>query len=195
MDSTWVQELITGITKGVSLGYQGQRCQRISKNLISAFKHPQIIDEELLRLQQITGPFDSPFMANLQCSRDGVVPRKIEDWIMIMHLCAPQDSSINDGILKEDFTLHYSTIDNAVPSAQQQNSTSKNRHQSAFRTIPMQEEDIELPGIHWRKRVLHRLLSSFRAMLGPIHFQPVCRGPGMDPAAQLSHFQSNPLPG
>ena len=44
---TWVQELIMGITKGVSLGYQGQRCQHISKNLISAYKHPQIIDEEL----------------------------------------------------------------------------------------------------------------------------------------------------
>ena len=33
---------------------------------------------------------------------------------MIMHLSAPQDRSINDGIAKENFTLHYSTIDDAV---------------------------------------------------------------------------------
>ena len=61
IDPTWVLELITGITKGVSLGYQGQRCQKISKNLILAFKHSQIIDEELskeLKLQRIAGPFD-----------------------------------------------------------------------------------------------------------------------------------------
>jgi hypothetical protein len=59
-DPTRAHELITGIMKGVSLGYQGQRCQRISKNSISAYSHPQIIDDELsnkLRLQRIAGPF------------------------------------------------------------------------------------------------------------------------------------------
>ena len=84
-----------GITKGVSLGYQGQRCQRISKNLISAYKHPKIIDEELhkeLRLQQIAGPFDSPPVANLQCSGVGVISKKTGSWRMIMHLSAPQNS-------------------------------------------------------------------------------------------------------
>ena len=38
-DPTWVQELITGITKGVSLGYHRQRCQHIFRNLISDFKN------------------------------------------------------------------------------------------------------------------------------------------------------------
>jgi hypothetical protein len=31
-----------------------------------------------------------------------------------MHLSAPAETSINDGINKEVFTLHYSTIDGAV---------------------------------------------------------------------------------
>ena len=39
----------------------------------------------------------------------GVVPR-----IMIMHLSAPSPTSINDGISKEQFSLHYSTIDDAI---------------------------------------------------------------------------------
>ncbi len=115
-DPNWAHELITGITKGVSLGYQGRKCQRISKNLISAYSHPQIIDDELskeLRLQRIAGPFDTPPMANLQCSGVGVIPKKTGGWRMIMHLSAPQDNSINDGIHK-DFTLHYSSIDDAV---------------------------------------------------------------------------------
>ena len=33
---------------------------------------------------------------------------------MIVHLSAPPDSSINDGIDKEQFTLCYATIDDAV---------------------------------------------------------------------------------
>ena len=33
---------------------------------------------------------------------------------MIMHLSAPKNHSINDGIDRADFTFHYSTIDNAV---------------------------------------------------------------------------------
>ena len=33
---------------------------------------------------------------------------------MIMHLLAPSESSINDGIDKEEFPLRYRTIDDAV---------------------------------------------------------------------------------
>ena len=59
---------------------------------------------------------------------------------MIMHLSAPTDHSINDGIDKEDFTLHYSTIDDAVKMVQHLGSTtelSKIDVKSAFRTIPV----------------------------------------------------------
>ena len=157
-DPSWVHELITGITKGVSLGYQGQRCQRISKNLISAYSHPHIIDDELskeLRLQRIAGPFDTPPVANLQCSGVGVIPKKTGGWRMIMHLSAPQDNSINDGIHKEDFTLHYSSIDDAVQMVHRLGCgtlLAKTDIKSAFRTIPVRVEDRELLGIHWRSK-------------------------------------------
>ena len=116
-DPNWVKELLKGIDKGVSPGYHGPRCQRISRNLSSAFKHPQIIDEELskeVRARRSVGPFDTPPIPNLQYSGVGVIPKKIEGWRMITHLSAPPDSSINDGIDKEEFTLHYTTIDDAV---------------------------------------------------------------------------------
>ena len=78
-DPNWVKELLQGIDKGVSLGYHGLRCQRISRNLASASQHPQIIDEELgkeVRARRIVGPFDTPPIANLQCSGVGVIPKK-----------------------------------------------------------------------------------------------------------------------
>ena len=88
-DPNWVKELLKDIDKGVSLGYHGPRCQRISRNLASTSKHPQIIDEELskeVRTRRIVGPFDTPPIPNLQCSGVGGGLR------MIMHLLAPSDS-------------------------------------------------------------------------------------------------------
>lgn len=72
-----------------------------------------------------------------------------------MHLSAPQDNSINDGIHKEDFTLHYSSIDDAVQMVHRLGCgtlLAKTDIKSAFRTIPVRVEDRELLGIHWRSK-------------------------------------------
>ena len=74
-----------------------------------------------------------------------------------MHLSAPPDSSINDGIDKEEFTLRYATIDNAVQVINRLGSNSllaKIDVKSAFRTLPVRVEDRELLGICWRKSTM-----------------------------------------
>ena len=157
-DPNWVEEILAGIRNGVQLGYKGPRRKRIASNLTSAFQHPQIINDELAKeitAQRIAGPFDHPPLPNLQCSGIGVVPKKTGGWRMIMHLSAPADHSINDGIDKEDFTLHYSTIDDAVKMVQHLGSTAelaKIDVKSAFRTIPVRHKDRELLGIHWQDK-------------------------------------------
>ena len=157
-DPNWVKEILKGIDKGVSLGYHGLRCQRISRNLASASQHPQIIDEELgkeVRARRIVGPFDTPPIPNLQCSGVGVIPKKTGGWRMIMHLSAPPDSSINDGIDKEEFTLRYATIDDAVQMINRLGSNSllaKIDIKSAICTLPVRVEDRELLGICWRQK-------------------------------------------
>ena len=137
----WVQELLKGINNGVSLGYHGQTCQHIPHNLVSAFKHPHVIDEELnkeITAQRIPGPFDTPPAQTLQCSGVGVVPKKTGDWQMIMHLSAPAEISINE------FTLHYSTIDDAVrmiTKLGRNTLLAKVDIKSAFCTVPVRLED------------------------------------------------------
>ena len=74
---------------------------------------------------------------------------------MIMHLSAPQDHSINDGISKEEYTLRYSTIDDAVKLIHNQGTgarLAKIDIKSAFRTIPVCYKDRELLGIFWREK-------------------------------------------
>lgn len=155
-DPTWVKDLLKGIKQGVPIGYHGPRRQRVSRNLTSAFQHPTIIDEELnkeVTAQRIIGPFNEPPLPNLQCSGVGVVPKKTGGWRMIMHLSAPVDSSINDGIDKEDFTLRYSTIDDAVKIIHQLGRNAelaKIDIKCAFRNIPVRNKDRDLLGIYWK---------------------------------------------
>lgn len=158
-DQTWVKELLLNIDNGVSLGYHGRRCQRISRNLCSSAQHPQAIDDEIekeLRKERLVGPFDKPPLPNLQCSGVGVVPKKTGGWRMIMHLSAPHGQSINDGISKEEFTLRYSRIDDAIRliniAGGKGSLLAKVDIKSAFRIIPVRQEDRELLGIHWRNK-------------------------------------------
>ena len=62
----------------------------------------------------MAGPYQDPPLANLQCAEVGVVPKKDGAWRMIMHLSAPQQGSINEGIDKETYSLCYSNIYDAT---------------------------------------------------------------------------------
>ena len=72
---------------------------------------------------------------------------------MIQHLSAPAGSSINDFISKDDFSLQYASIDNAISMILPLGKgalLSKVDLKSAFRMIPVTPHDWELLGIHWR---------------------------------------------
>ena len=69
-----------------------------------------------------------------------------------MHLCAPSGSSINDYISKEEFTLTYSSVDDAVRILSNLGRgalMAKADIQAAFRNIPVRQEDWDRFGIHW----------------------------------------------
>ena len=101
----------------------------------------------------MAGPFQSPPIANLQCSPLGVVPKKDGTWRIIMDLSSPHGSSINDFISKDDYTLHYTTFDHAlnlVARYGQNALMAKLDIKHAFRLCPVRLEDRELLGIHWK---------------------------------------------
>eukprot|EP00731_Ephydatia_muelleri_P002244 Em0001g2244a len=63
---------------------------------------------------RVLGPFTEKPFVNLQTSGLGTAPKKNGKWCVILHLSAPYSVSVNDGISKEEFSLHYSTIDDTV---------------------------------------------------------------------------------
>ena len=63
---------------------------------------------------RVLGPFSLRPSGNLRTTGLGVVPKKNGKWRVIFHLSTPEGHSVNDFISREEFTLHYSTIDGAV---------------------------------------------------------------------------------
>jgi hypothetical protein len=64
--------------------------------------------------QQATQQGTSPFPI-FNTNPLGAVPKKNSNkWHLIMHLSHPPDSSINDGIPVEEFSLKYISVDTAT---------------------------------------------------------------------------------
>ena len=104
-DKSWVSKLLTAIKIGVRIRHTGAQHYTHARNLSSAFQHPEVI---------VLGPFTKSPIYPLQCSGLGAIPKKNVKWRMIMHLSAPAGRSVNDGIHPEEFSLHYSSVDDAV---------------------------------------------------------------------------------
>ena len=126
-----------------------------ASNLLSAFQHTHIIDEEIAKecdAGRILGPFETPQLESLKCSGVGVVPKKNGKWRR--HLSAPAGQSINDGKAKEDFSMHYSSVVDATRILSRLGKGAflpKRDLKSAFRMVPVQSQDWELLSIHWKQ--------------------------------------------
>lgn len=147
--------MLHDLTYGSRIGFTGARSGFISPNLRSAREHPEVISSSLrkeLQLGRIAGPYKNPPHPALRCSGLGVVPKKTGGHRTIMHLSAPLGGSVNDGITKEDFSLHYTTIDDAVKLVLRHGRGAlmcKVDLKSAFRLLPVHPDDWPLLGCFW----------------------------------------------
>lgn len=116
-DNAFVSRLIDGLTNGFDIGHKGPRHGLLSPNLPSSYEHPTVIDLHLSKeclAKRIAGPFKTLPFANFQCSGMGVVPKKDGKWRVINHLSAPFGQSVNDFISPEEFSLRYTSVDDAI---------------------------------------------------------------------------------
>ena len=118
-----------------------------ARNLRSATLHADVIDRDLhheVTAGHILGPFPDKPLPTLQCSGLGVVPKKNGKWRVIMHLSAPPGRSVNDYIPREQFTLTYATVDDAVrllTTLGKDALMAKADLKAAFRNIPTNPAD------------------------------------------------------
>ena len=171
-DKARVSKLLHGLRFGVRLGYTGPRQATFARNLPSAHEHPEAIGTELTKecaAGRILGPYPRPPVPRLHCSDLGAVPKK--NGRKILHLSAPAGKCINDFIAKEDFTLQYASIIDAVqslltlgPGAQM----AKVDLKSAFRMIPGPPGRLGTLGNAMERELLHGHLPTLRATIRPL---------------------------
>ena len=150
------QFLVNGFRQGFHVPFDGEIPTVYPTNLKSCSEHGQVIQDKIkteLRLGRISGPFKDPPLRNFVCSPIGVVPKKTPgDFRLIHHLSFPHGHSINSGIDKQDSTVSYHTVDQAIDiicSLESGSYLSKTDIQSAFRIIPVHPSNYHLLGFHW----------------------------------------------
>lgn len=155
-DRSFVDVLIGNLTNGCDIGYTGPQFPHCSKNLHSAYQHPEILDSTIAKEckeGRVLGPFAAPPLPCFRVSGLGLVPKHDGGWRTICHLSAPCGSSINDYIDPDLFTLAYCSVDDAyaiVNSLGTGALMSKIDLKNAFSLIPVRPHDWNLLGMQWR---------------------------------------------
>ena len=150
--------LIKGFTEGFRLNFKGKnRNLREPKNLKSAFKHEEVLRakiEEELQTGRYVGPFNEPPLKNLTISPLGVEPKKDKNkYRVITHLSYPEGSSINDGISKEDSSVKYASIGDAIKLIKKAGRNAymcKTDLKDAYRLIPLHPSQFKLTGLKFK---------------------------------------------
>jgi hypothetical protein len=178
-NQSFVNKLCSELTEGARIGYSGPRSPRFSNNLPTAFENPTIISNNLaeeVKKGRTAGPFASPPFKNFQVSPIGLVPKKhSEKFRTIFHLSFPKSgtSSINYFIDKDEFSLQYITIDNAIEAIQSFGPNcfmAKTDIESAFRLFPVHPEDWELLGMYWNQQYYFDKVLPFGLRSAPFIF-------------------------
>ena len=140
---------------------------------------PSIVTENLsteVALGRVADPFPSPPLPNFQVSPIGLVPKKhTAKFRTIFHLSFPKsgETRINSSISKEDFSLQYITIDNAIQGILrfgQGSFLAKTDIESAFRLVPLRPSDYELFGMYWEGNYYYDKVLPFGLRSAPFLF-------------------------
>ena len=152
-----VEFLYSGFSFGFPIHFEGERVSSTSKNLVSAFLHPTVVDDKIrkeLDSHRLAGPFQFPPLHPFRISPLGVVPKKTSgEFRLIHHLSYPKGSSVNDGIESEHTRVCYATVDDAIKFIKLAGLgcfLAKTDIKNAFRIIPISPDDYNLLGMQWR---------------------------------------------
>ena len=176
-----VEYILNGFRHGFWQGFHSNTItlKSAKANCPSSAEQPAIIDKYLAKevsLGRVAGPFQAPALSNLQISRFGVIPKKDGGWRLILDLSFPFGHSVNDGINKEDFTVTYSKVSDAIAlivKARRGALMGKVDINSAYRIIPVHPSDRHLLGMFWRDCYYIDLTLSFGLRSAPAIFNTV----------------------
>ena len=175
--------ILSGIAHGFHVGYSnsGKLLRSSNRNLKSASLHKEVIDKYLAKevaLNRVAGPFPIPPIHGLHISPFGVIPKRGQpgQWRLILDLSSPRGYSVNDGIPKDPYSLHYTSVDDAIRILLQLGPgelMAKFDVESAYRNMPIHHEDRYLLGMSWRNQYYIDLTLPFGLRSAPYVFNSI----------------------
>ena len=183
-DKVFVDHLLTGLSQGFRVGVVSPLASSfVCKNLKSAEKDPEIVSQLLqkeLDKGYLIGPFKhSPFPI-FRSSPIGIATRKYSGKKRLVYdLSAPHSGpipSVNSLIPPEPFSLHYSTVDNAIrliKLAGQGAWLSKADITDAFKIMPIHPSQWHYFGINWDAKFYFATRLTFGCRSSPFIFNQV----------------------
>ena len=153
-----VAYVVHGFRHGFDLGYSGLLTPSRPDNLRSALADVPGVSAAILlelRRRHVAGPFAVPPFPVLHCSPLGAAPKPDGSVRLIMDLSSPRGDAVNEGIDREQFSVVYSSFDEAVRLVARLGSgafLAKLDVQHAFRLCPVRLDQLPLLGFRWEGR-------------------------------------------
>ena len=154
-DKKLCEYILCGLEHGFKIGFVGNSSETRPNNLLSARKNSGKVSQAVVKEVErgyTSGPFVHPPLNDLHCSPIGAVIKKDGSCRLVMDLSQPKGQSINEGIVKEEFSVVYSKFDDAIKlvwAAGQGCYMCKVDIKHAFRLLPVDPSDWKLLGYRW----------------------------------------------
>ncbi|XP_029927907.1 uncharacterized protein LOC115373572 [Myripristis murdjan] len=183
-DSVFVDHLLSGLSQGFRVGVVSSLSSSyVSKNLQSAIQEPDLVSQLLkkeLDKGYLIGPFNSSPFPVFRTSPVGIATRKYSGKKrLIVDLSAPRSGpvpSINSLIPPAPFSLHYSTVDNAIKLIKLSGQgawLSKADITDAFKICPIHPSQWHLFGLKWESKLYFAVRLTFGCRSSPSIFNQV----------------------
>ena len=160
-DDRFVQKILRYVYWGIGIGYKGQLDRVDIRNWPSALDYREKVTEFIqkhLEDGSIQGPYDT-VPHNFRSSPLGAFMKKGKTKIRVIHdLSWPPDKSVNDGIDKEDYSVSYASVSDAVSMCSQYKTPwlAKCDLADAYLSCPVQENDRDKIGFTWQENGIDR---------------------------------------
>ena len=171
-----VHYVCEGLRGGFDIGFLGTVADSRPPNLRSAVENPEAVTAAIFKEVQrghTSGPFAVPPFSPFHCSPLGAVPKKDGTFRIILDLSSPRGLAVNEGISKEEFSVRYSSFDDAVslvhglgPHA----FMAKLDIKHAFRLCPVHPSQWSLLGFCWNQQFFFDTRLPFGSRSSPCIF-------------------------
>jgi len=182
-DQVAASYVLTGLREGFRIGFEASSVslRSASANMSSALGHLSVIDAYLeteVSCRRVAGPFATMPCPELHVSRFGVIPKNNQpgQWRLILDLSSPEGHSVNDGIPKPLFSVHYVTVDSFIEEIMARGRgtlMAKFDVASAYCNVAIHPQDRPLLGMRWRGKYYVDMALPFGLRSAPYIFTAI----------------------